>query len=178
MKACVDVDYRDPNALAACCLFAAWEDDQPRQELTAWVTSVAPYEPGRFYRRELPCLLAVLAVVTESLELVIVDGYVWLQDEAHPGLGAHLYHALGERVPVIGVAKTRYQSAGLAREITRGIGHRPLYVTAVGLDVDQAADWIAAMHGESRVPTLLRRVDHLARHTPSSGPSVSDPSAE
>lgn len=165
MKACVDVDYRDPNALAACCLFENWTDETAVRDVTAWVTGVAPYQPGQFFRRELPCLLAVLAQVSEPLDLIVVDSYVWLQDENHPGMGAHLYQALAGRVPVIGVAKTRYLSAALAREVLRGPGHNPLYVTAAGVDVGQAAAWIQGMHGDCRVPTLLRRVDHLARQT-------------
>lgn len=167
MLACVDVDYRDPDALAACCLFAAWDDGAPARELTAWVTGVAAYEPGRFYKRELPCLLAVLGQVSEPLDLVVVDSYVWLDDEDHPGLGAHLYRALDGRVPVVGVAKTRYASATTARAVQRGVGHNPLFVTAAGVDVGQAAAWVQAMHGDCRVPTLLRRVDRLARETPS-----------
>lgn len=165
MKACVDVDYRDPNAMAACCLFEDWGDENALRDVTAWVTGVQPYQPGSFYLRELPCLLAVLQTVTEPLDLILVDSYVWLEDENHRGMGAHLYDALGQRVPVIGVAKTCYRSAGLAREVVRGTGHNPLYITAVGAEVDQAALWVRQMHGESRVPTLLRRVDHLARQS-------------
>jgi deoxyribonuclease V len=167
MKACLDVDYRDPNALAACCLFSDWADEESYRDVTAWISGVAPYVPGEFYKRELPCLLAVLRAVSEPLDLILVDSYVWLQDEEHPGMGAHLYQALGGQVPVIGVAKTRYFSAGTAQEIVRGTGHSPLYVSAAGVPVDQAATWVLAMHGASRVPTLLRRVDHLARQTPS-----------
>lgn len=167
MKACLDVDYRDPGAMAACCLFEDWADEHAAREVTAWVTEVAPYQPGSFYRRELPCLLAVLAAVEQPPEFVVVDSYVWLEDESHPGMGAHLYRALGERIPVIGVAKTCFLSAGLARELIRGTSHNPLYITAAGVDVDQAVTWVRQMHGVSRVPTLLRRVDHLARQTPS-----------
>jgi deoxyribonuclease V len=177
MKACVDVDYRDPNALAACCLFADWADADSCRDVTAWLTGVEPYVPGQFYKRELPCLLAVLAAVSEPLEVILVDSYVWLQDEGHPGLGAYLFRALGERVPVIGVAKTHYFSAGTAVEIVRGTGQNPLYISAAGMDVDQAAAWVLSMHGECRLPTLLRKVDHLARQTPSPAPAPAGDSA-
>ena len=90
MIACVDVDYRDDGAVAACVLFAGWADETPAGEHVARVSEVAPYEPGQFYKRELPCLLAVLGPALEAggLEAVVVDGYVWLHDEHTPGLVA------------------------------------------------------------------------------------------
>jgi deoxyribonuclease V len=159
----VDVDYRDPGAVAACVLFRAWEDATAAAELVERIGAVAEYVPGQFYRRELPCLLAVLARVPGPLAAVVVDSYVWLQDEQTPGLGGHLFAALGGRVPVIGVAKTRFASAGTAREVCRGASRRPLYVTAAGMDPDEAAARVAAMHGPFRLPTLLQRVDRLCR---------------
>src|SRR5439155_10587314 len=114
-------------------------------------------------KREMPCLLTVLAEVAEPLESIIVDGYVWLADEGTPGLGAHLFEALGEAVPVVGVAKTRFASARAARPVLRGDSQRPLFVTAAGIDVEAAAEHVRAMHGEFRLPTLLKRVDHLCR---------------
>src|SRR5262249_54444993 len=156
---CVDVDYRDDGAVAACVLFRDWPDAGPAAELVERIENVAPYEPGQFYKRELPCLLAVLARVTDPLLAVVVDGYVWLQGEAHTGLGGHLFEALGRRVPVIGVAKTRFASATAARPVLRGGSHRPLFVTAAGLDADEAARLIGVMYGKFRLPTLLKKVD-------------------
>jgi deoxyribonuclease V len=163
MLACVDVDYRDDQAVAACLLFSAWPDEQPAAERVQRIARVEPYQPGQFFRRELPCLLSVLATVAERLEAVVVDGYVWLHDTDSPGLGAHLYEALRRAVPVIGVAKTRFASARGAREVVRGDSRRPLYVSSAGLDVDEAARNVQSMHGPYRIPTLLKRVDHLCR---------------
>src|SRR5262249_35423559 len=120
MKACVDVDYRDGHAIAACVLFRDWSDAKPAETIALRIEGVAPYVPGEFYKRELPCLLAVLEKVAEPAELVIVDGYVWLAEDDRPGLGAHLYTALKERIPVIGVAKTRFASARRAVAVVRG----------------------------------------------------------
>src|SRR5437773_3582110 len=111
MIACVDVDYRDDDAVAACVLFRDWADAFSAAEHVRRIERVEPYQPGQFYKREMPCLLAVLADAAEPLEAVVVDGYVWLADEATPGLGAHLFEALGAAVPVVGVAKTRFTSA-------------------------------------------------------------------
>lgn len=163
MLACLDVSYRGESALAAVVLFLAWTDSQPVREGTAHIQPVAPYLPGEFYKRELPCLLAVLAQVTEPLETVVIDGYVWLSQEGKPGLGAHLYQALGKTIPVIGVAKTVFRGAPAA-EVFRGQARRPLYVSAAGLAPDIAAGYIQSMHGTTRIPTLLKRVDSLCRN--------------
>jgi deoxyribonuclease V len=162
--ACVDVDYRDTEAVAAGVLFRAWPDGDSAADLVRRIPGVAPYEPGQFYKRELPCLLAVLGSAPAPPELVVVDGYVWLAD-GRPGLGGHLYEALGAAVPVVGVAKTRFLSATAAREVLRGDSRRPLYVTAAGVDVERAAEFVRSMHGAHRVPTLLKRVDQLCRRS-------------
>jgi deoxyribonuclease V len=163
MLACVDVAYREDEAVAACVLFHDWPDAVPAEERVQRVRPVEPYQPGQFYRRELPCLLAVLGPVRDRLRTVVIDGYVWLGDESAPGLGARLYEALGSGLPVLGVAKTRYAGAVTARPVYRGGSRRPLYVTAVGIDPDAAARHIEAMHGPYRIPTLLRRADRLSR---------------
>lgn len=161
MLACIDVDYRLRGAVAACVLFRDWGDADSAEEHVQSIAQVEPYQPGQFYRRELPCLLCVLAAVSEPLETIIIDGYVWLGEEK-PGLGAHLYEALAHRVPVIGVAKSRF--AGAAGEaVLRSGSRRPLYVSAAGLDPATAARLIHSMHGTYRIPTLLRRVDQLCR---------------
>lgn len=163
MLACVDVDYRDDAAVAACVLFRDWADEAPAAERVERIARVEPYEPGQFYRRELPCVLAVLGPLAEGLGAVVIDGYVWLRDEATPGLGGRLYAALGRAVPVVGVAKTRFASATAAVPVLRGGSARPLYVTAAGLSADEAARRVRDMHGPCRIPTLLKRADQLCR---------------
>lgn len=122
---------------------------------------MADYEPGAFYRRELPCLLDVLARGPRA-DIVVVDGYVWLGD-GKAGLGAHLHAALGGAV--VGVAKTRFAGATDAIAVCRGVSRAPLYVSAAGMSTEEAAAMVAAMHGPYRVPTLLKRVDMLARRS-------------
>jgi deoxyribonuclease V len=104
---------------------------------------------------------------------VLVDGYVWLGG-ARPGLGARLFAALGERTPVVGVAKTAWGGTvapAIAQDdphrsvpVLRGQSVKPLFVTAEGLDVAEAAARVSAMHGAHRIPTLLKEVDRLVRH--------------
>jgi deoxyribonuclease V len=162
MIACVDVDYREAFAVAACVCFQAWSDDTPASESTVEIRDVAPYQSGQFYRRELPCILAVLKSLPELPQVVIIDGYVWLGAQ-QPGLGAHLYEALGRQAAVIGVAKTRFLQAEPVELVLRGRSRSPLYVTAAGTDVVEAARHIRTMHGLYRMPTLLKRVDQLSR---------------
>ena len=162
MIACMDVDYRETGGVAACVCFQAWSDGTSASESVVQIRDVAPYQSGQFFRRELPCILAVLKSLPESPEVVIVDGYVWL-GVRQPGLGAHLYEALGRRIAVIGVAKTRFVRAEPVEPILRGRSRCPLYVTAAGMDLAEAAGHIQAMHGPYRIPTLLKRVGQLGR---------------
>jgi deoxyribonuclease V len=157
----VDVDYRETEVVAAAIGFESWTDHRTTIEIV--VTSdapPAPYEPGKFYRRELPHIRSALTLMLPPLTAIIVDGYVWLGSDK--GLGAHLYDALGQTTPVIGVAKTQFAGA-LAIEVIRGVSARPLYVTAAGMDATQASEHVLNMHGDHRIPTLLKRVDQLAR---------------
>jgi deoxyribonuclease V len=66
--------------------------------------------------------------------------------------------------PVIGVAKRGfYNNAGYVREVRRGESENPLYVSAIGMDLELAAECIQNMHGEYRIPTMLKEVDRLGR---------------
>ncbi|MBZ0233621.1 MAG: endonuclease V [Deltaproteobacteria bacterium] len=162
--ACVDVDYRVRGAVAGCVLFAGWTDAAPARELvaTARAEEVAAYVPGQLYLRELPLLERVLAQVTESLDVVIVDGNVWLDGAGAPGLGARLWDARERQGAVIGVAKTAYAGAP-SIPVLRGASANPLHVTAAGMDPAVAAAHIREMDGPYRLPTLLTRVDRLCR---------------
>lgn len=156
----VDVQYDDARATGRVggLWFADWADPIATHEAVVDVTDVAPYQPGHFYKRELPCIEAIMGHGPQP-RLIVVDGYVDL-GPARPGLGRYLHDACG--LPVIGVAKTRFRSAAPA-EVLRGASARPLYVTSAGLDVERAADAIGRMAGPHRMPDLLKRVDQLAR---------------
>ena len=169
MLACLDVDYRDRDtwAVAACLLFEDWRDEAPVDSVTAVARRIESYTPGEFYRRELPCLLAVLAGVPVQPRMVVIDGFVWLNDK-RPGLGAHLHEALEGAIPIVGVAKNPYSGADSV-PVVRGESQHPLHVSAVGVDAEQAARDIASMHGSFRIPTLLKQVDRLARDAHSDG---------
>ena len=173
MKACTDVHYEKDIGAAACVLFREWTDSEAVEEIVKVVRGVAPYEPGLFYRRELPCLLEVLHDVVGELEVVIVDGYVWLGKDGSPGLGAHLYQALDKRVPVIGVAKRVFRQDAPAVPVWRGSSKQALYVSSAGIETSVAAECVRTMHSRFRIPTLLKRVDTLCRQVWSDGYSDS-----
>jgi deoxyribonuclease V len=155
-----DVRYDDQAAtgFGAAVVFERWDDVKPAAEYTAIFNRVEPYVPGQFFKRELPCLLGLRKKVREPLDAIIVDGFVCLGER--PGLGMHLWEALGRKIPVIGVAKNRFRFATPV-EIIRGSSKRPLFVTAAGIEPAAAAEAIRKMHGDNRIPILLKRVDRL-----------------
>ncbi|MHB8875693.1 MAG: endonuclease V [Myxococcaceae bacterium] len=163
MLACVDVDYRSEVVVGACAVISTWSDAVPLRELTVRSTRPpAAYVPGELFRRELPYILEVLGALELSPKVIVVDGFVWL-GSGRPGLGAHLYEALERRCAVVGVAKSSFLGASGAVPVVRGRSKQPLFVTAAGMDIEAAARGVLAMHGPHRIPTILKRVDHLAR---------------
>jgi len=161
MFAAADVHYPlSGGARAALVLATDATYSTIVSEKTVLVEHVAPYQPGEFYLRELPPLRAVRADV-EQLELLIIDGYVTLDPDGKPGLGAYAHAEFA--VPVIGIAKTRFAPATHAIPVLRGSATRPLYVTSAGIRPADAADLVRAMTGKYRLPDALRRADALAR---------------
>lgn len=154
-----DVHYFESGgARAAGVLLRDWPDDTAAGEVVAPIEQVAPYVAGSFYRRELPCLLALLQRLEAPPRLVVVDGYVRLGPEL--GLGARLHEAIA--LPVVGVAKNPYPDSG-ATPVRRGTSETPLWVSAIGLPTATACAQVRAMAGPHRMPTMLTRVDRLAR---------------
>jgi deoxyribonuclease V len=163
MIVAVDVQYRDDGATGAVLGFRDWTSAVAEFETVLGFGAQADYEPGAFYRRELPILLELVAAAG-PVETVVVDGYVWL-DGGRPGLGAHLHSAL-EGPAVVGVAKTAYRDSGAAL-VLRGGSTRPLYVSAAGVGIEAVCAAVSGMHGAHRIPTLLKQVDRLG---PGAGP--------
>ncbi len=161
MIAAFDVHYfGNECAFAAAVLFGEYRDEEAAEERTTVVDGVSPYVSGQFYRRELPCILRLLEQLDETPEEMVIDGYVMLGER--PGLGRYLFESFAGKIPVIGAAKSKHADSS-SIEVVRGGSKRPLYVTSAGVDTDAAAERIRTMHGAHRFPTLLRRVDFLAR---------------
>lgn len=167
--AILDVSYVERRARAACLLAQGWHARAAAAQYVCELDDVAPYVPGHFYRRELPCLLAVLAQLPGLPDIAVVDGYVWLASLQRPGLGAHLYEALQRRVAVVGVAKSAFtgvEDSAQVRAVCRGRSRHPLYVSAVGMDLSLAATAVCDMAGTYRLPDLLKAVDRLSKIKP------------
>ncbi|MDB5345505.1 MAG: endonuclease [Schlesneria sp.] len=170
MIACLDVYYSQDKAHAAAVVFSDWADTSSLAEYEATVDELAPYQPGQFYLRELPPLLAVIAKIAESVDTYVLDGYCHLSADSAPGLGEHLRASLHQPVIIIGVAKNRYQQTEHAAQLCRGQSVRPLFITAIGIDYDAAARLIGSMAGEFRMPTLIKAADALSRKVAEDGP--------
>jgi deoxyribonuclease V len=161
--AVLDVAYLAEAAGVACVLADSWTAAAPAVEISKHVACVpAHYEPGSFYKRELPLLRTVIDGLECRPAVFVIDGYVWLGAAGKPGLGAHLFESVGRATPVVGVAKSPYRDDTWSAQVLRGQSRRPLFVTAAGLDQTRAAELVFGMHGEHRIPSLLQRADHLA----------------
>ena len=158
-----DAHYTDTTTRLAAAVFHDWADPEAA-EIRVWTGGpAAPYQPGEFYKRELPLLLSALAEFDlETVAAVIIDGYVYLDAEGRPGLGGHLYRALDERVPVVGVAKSYFRDTN-AEPVLRGASGKPLYVTALGIPAETAADFVRSMTGSFRMPDVLGEVDRASK---------------
>lgn len=168
MNLVFDTYYFDHDKANTICLaFENWESAVPDYEFSEIKEGVEEYIPGQFYRRELPCILSLLEKVKiqiKDISCIVIDGFVYVDDHMKPGLGKHLYDALDSEIPIIGVAKTNFatvESYKLA--LKRGSSETPLYISSVGIEMETAYDFIKKMHGEHRIPTLLKKVDTLTR---------------
>ncbi len=160
-----DTYYFDNKAKTFCLSFEDWNMEDNYNFYTEIIYDVEEYVSGKFYKRELPCILSLLSKIElEKITAIIIDGFVFLNDENKFGLGAYLYEKLDKKIPVIGVAKKNFSTIENNRiEVVRGKSKNPLFVTSVGIDLVQASEKIKEMNGEHRIPTLLKELDRLTR---------------
>ncbi len=161
----IDVYYTEKGAKTVGVGFENWGDQSPMATFIDHNSEIAEYESGEFYKRELPCILRLLDQIDLSqLDCIVIDGYVILNDTGKLGLGGHLYEILEHKIPIIGVAKTRFaQNEKNNRKVLRGESQKPLWITAAGIGLEEAAQKIQNMHGEYRMPTLLKQLDMLTK---------------
>ena len=175
-----DVGFEDEGRItrAAAVLIDA-DTLQPQQAEIARVPTSMPYVPGLLSFRELPALLAALALLRQRPDLVFVDG----QGIAHPrrlGIAAHFGVISG--LPSIGVAKKllagRYDEPGPQAGDRSPIVHRgdtvgwalrsksrcnPLIVSpGHRVAVDSALEWTLRYLRGYRLPEPTRLADRLA----------------
>lgn len=164
MIACIDVSYQETTALVACVVIESWCDACPTHAQSLTMPSNEEYVPGEFYRRELPCIERIIAALPAPPNIVVVDGFVWLNENEKPGLGAYLFRSLNCKTPVVGVAKSPFPTATSAKPLLRGTSGNPLFIDAAGVAVEQAVEWVQSMHGAHRIPTVLKLVDRMSKN--------------
>jgi len=152
---------------------------QPIESHIARVATSMPYVPGLLSFRELPALMAALAMLTRTPDLVFVDG----QGIAHPrrlGIAAHFGVATG--LPALGVAKKvlagRHDDPGPALGDRAPLVHRgeqigwalrskprcnPLIVSpGHRISMDTAVEWVVRTLRGYRLPEPTRLADRIA----------------
>lgn len=161
----IDVHYKATYAKTVLLFFENWQSETPSNVVTHITKDVMEYEPGSFYKRELPCIMNALQTVSlDKVEIIIIDGHIYVDNEGKYGLGGHLYEALDKKFPIIGMAKTSFQSnTETVVEILRGSSKNPLFVSAIGLDKELAAQNIKYMFGAYRLPYLLKLMDQITK---------------
>ncbi len=160
-----DTYYYENFARTVCIAFEEWSSEKETKIFSENTDIVSDYESGAFYKRELPCILSLLSKINlQENDIIIVDGFVSLDNEGKMGLGSYLFDALDQKIPIIGIAKNNYSAADdKRRTIFRGESKTPLFLTAVGIDVDEIKSKVEQMHGLYRIPTLLKKLDQLTR---------------
>ncbi|REC56442.1 endonuclease V [Chryseobacterium piscium] len=154
-----DTFYYEDFAKTVCIAFEDWNSETESFIYSENTEISANYESGAFYKRELPCILSLLKKIDlKEGDLIIVDGYVTLDNSGKIGLGGYLYESLNKKYPVIGIAKNGFASEdNLRKTIFRGESKTPLFLTAVGIDTDDIKIKVENMYGAYRIPTLLKK---------------------
>ncbi|PTT76401.1 endonuclease V [Pelomonas sp. HMWF004] len=164
MKLAIAVHFNGAQAQAAAVAFDAWDSPEAAKTYLTHIAHVEKATRGELDLRELPCVMQLLREHQLAPELLLIDGFVHLDADETPGLGQHLFHALGSATPVIGLAKTSQPGLSAQFEVMREEEARPLIVTSAGVDIGAAKARVRAMHGRKRVPTLMKLVARLAKN--------------
>ncbi|NOT94323.1 endonuclease V [Ferruginibacter sp.] len=164
MLLAIDVYYKEQTAKAVGVLFN-WDSAMPEQIIIEHSTGVEEYVPGEFYKRELPCVLKIIGQIKlDSVEAIIIDGYIYVDNDGAFGLGGVLYETINKSVPVIGVAKTSFfRNKETVTELLRGESKNPLYISSIGYPIDDAVERIKNMKGEFRIPAILKELDRITK---------------
>jgi len=161
----LDTYYFDNKAKTVALEFLNWSDSIEKENYSEILENVDEYKSGEFYKRELPCILSLISKIDiEKVEFIIIDGYVFVDDNSKFGLGGFLYEKLNKKIPIIGVAKTDFISLNNHKvSLLRGKSKNPLFISSIGINLNEATEKIKHMSGEFRIPTLLKKLDTLTK---------------
>jgi len=158
-----DEGSSDSIAIVAAIRFEGIKVHKILSEHVTQVNGVAPYQSGQFYKRELPCILALLEQINQPYDCIIIDGYVYLDGLEQAGLGKYLYDNLADKKPVLGIAKQGFKGVTESHTVFRVSSKHPLYVTSIGIDVTKAKALVSQLSGNHRLPDIVKQVDRLSR---------------
>ncbi|MBV8604827.1 MAG: endonuclease V [Pelomonas sp.] len=163
MKLAATVHFDGAQAQVAAVTFDAWDAPEATKTYVSRIAQVESAVRGQLDLRELPCLMQLLDEHKLEPELILIDGFVHLDADETPGLGQHLFQALGGKTPVVGISKTLRPGLSAQFEVMREEEAKPLVVTCAGIDIGAAKVRVRTMHGRKRVPTLMKLVARLAK---------------
>ena len=177
------VDLSPPDAetglVRGAVVVVGWPSLEVLEVSTAEGMADFPYVPGLLSFREAPILLAALAGLRATPDLILVDG----QGTAHPrrfGIACHLGLAID--VPTIGCAKSRLVGTHQEPDEQKGAwtslvdhresigavvrtrtGVRPIYVSPGNtIDLESSVRWALACSPRYRVPVPTRLAHRAA----------------
>ncbi|WP_262494690.1 endonuclease V [Flavobacterium davisii] len=161
----IDVYYINEIAKSVGVLFD-WKDIHPQEVIIDIKEGVAEYVPGEFYKRELPCIEALLKKIPlEKIKIIIIDGHIYVDDSLKYGLGGYVWELLEKKIPIIGVAKNAFHSnTSTVVPLYRGESKKPLYVSAIGMEITEAVTHLQNMQGDFRIPSILKELDTITKN--------------
>jgi deoxyribonuclease V len=167
VKLAVGVQYDGDGARAAAVAFDEWDASIATRTFTSRIEHVETPVRGALDLRDVSCILQLLREHALEPEIIVLPAAVYLDAQETPGIGRHLYDALGGRIAILGISKTGIPGMPAQFEVVREEGARPLIVTCVGIELGAAKVRLLAMHGKRRIPTLLKLASRIARsHDP------------
>jgi deoxyinosine 3'endonuclease (endonuclease V) len=170
-----DTYYYEGYSYTVGGVFESWTDSDVCYYVTSKRDCIdSEYKSGELYKRELPCIMQCLSMVNiENIDTIVIDGFVWLSNDGNElikGLGARLNDAIkmryGVEKNIVGVAKNPYHvKIPNCIEIKHGLeSEKPLFVTCNDEEyVEYYAVLVSRMHGDYRIPTILKLVDSKSR---------------
>ena len=181
-KLATDTYYYKDRAKTVGIIFNSWEDSEPAEIIHSWLSAdkYGPYIPGEFYKRELPCIINLFKehnIDLKEFDTIILDGLARLPGSSTEGLGAHLEDKIQELWPdldfydrpsIMGIAKTKFgdvENDPGTSVVHRGTAKTPLYVNTTWhlMSSADAAENLKKMHGDNRIPTLLKLLDRATK---------------
>ena len=168
-----DTYYYDGYSYTVGGIFESWASNNASYYVTSKRKCTdAEYDSGELYK--LSCIMQCISMIKlDNIDAIIINGFAWLSDDGKElvkGLGAKLFNSIkviyGNEIDVIGISKSKYHvQIPNCLEVTHGIECKvPLYITCSNIEnTNHYSVLVSRMHGDFRIPTILRLIDTKAR---------------